>query len=372
MQGHHGKPELVVPFQHQHHPVALPDSQRREIIGALVGGILDILEGKTLLPVMFVHIQHGQFVRILAGNSVHDVETEIESLRVREGNRGQAALVVLCRVDKLFGNQMLFRARRFLRNLDRRFLFLFCRRFTRQHNCHKDTVLAFHGDHAVGKGGIVIDAVPFMQDFRMVADLHLHAALQNQVKFLPQVADQMDGLLLRFFGVLIADPVRFRLLVPELGRQVGNGDALLSGGGFAFAPAGYRIGGQERVMPFQQFGQLHVESLGRLVDEGKRHIRVPGFVQRVFPGGNLGFLRHFLLGPSHDFPHFPQTGSNGTELGEIGLCCHELSPPRNKMTRLCFETGHTDSRYHSNCVFPHLFRHCHALCIDAAVTGDAY
>ena len=42
------------------------------------------------------------------------------------------------------------------------------------------------------------------------------------------------------------------------------------------------------------------------------------------------------------------------------------------MTRLCFETGHTDSRYHSNCVFPHHFRHCHALCIDAAVTGDAY
>ena len=42
------------------------------------------------------------------------------------------------------------------------------------------------------------------------------------------------------------------------------------------------------------------------------------------------------------------------------------------MTRLCFETGHTDSRYHSNCVFPHPFRHFHALCIDAAVTGDAY
>ena len=42
------------------------------------------------------------------------------------------------------------------------------------------------------------------------------------------------------------------------------------------------------------------------------------------------------------------------------------------MARLIFETGHVGSRYHSNCAFPHLFRHCHALCIYAAVTGDAY
>ncbi len=47
-------------------------------------------------------------------------------------------------------------------------------------------------------------------------------------------------------------------------------------------------------------------------------------------------------------------------------------PARKKMARLSFETGHAGSRYHSNCAFPHLFRHCHALCADAAVTGDAY
>ena len=42
MQCHHGRPELVVPFQHQHDLITLFDTQRGEIVGVLVGQILDI------------------------------------------------------------------------------------------------------------------------------------------------------------------------------------------------------------------------------------------------------------------------------------------------------------------------------------------
>ena len=363
-----------MPLQHQHHPVPPPDAQGGKVVGALVAGVLDVLEGEAPLFVVLVDVEHRQLVRIGPRNPVHDVEAEVERLRVREGDGRQPALRILFGVDELRGHQV----GRFLPGRGRRgrdFLNRL-RRFPGQHYRHEHAVLAVHRDHAVGQGGIVVDAVAFVQDFRVATDLHLHASLQHQVKFLARVGRQVDRLVLRLFGVFIAHPVGLGLLVPEFWRQVGNGDAFLPRGGFTLAPPGHRIGGQEGVVPFQQLRQFHVEGLRRLVDEGERQVRLPGFVQPVFLGRHLGFLRHVLRRPAENLPHLPQSGSDCAQLVQVCLGRHVRSPPsfsdQNKMTRLCFETGHADSRYHSNCVFPHPFRHCHALCIHAAVTGDAY
>ena len=95
VQGDHGEPELIVPLEHQHDPVSPFDAQGGEIVRALVGSVLHVLEGEAAFLVVLVHIQHGQLVRILAGDLVHDVEAEVESLRVREGDGLEPSLLAV-------------------------------------------------------------------------------------------------------------------------------------------------------------------------------------------------------------------------------------------------------------------------------------
>ena len=333
VQRDHGEPELVMAFQHEHDPVPAPDAQGSEIIGALVGGVLDILEGETALLVIAVHIEHGQLVRIFPRDFIHDIEAEIEGFRVREVNRGQPALVILHRVDEFGCHQRLLGPvlGQVRPDIGGRF-FLSAGLVAGKHDGAEHAVMAVHRDHAVGKGRVVVDAVALVQDFGVVADLHLQAALQHDVEFLALMGGQVDRLRLLGFGVFIPDPVGLRDFILELGRQVGDGDAFLPGGGFALAAAGDRIGGQEGVMAFQQLGQLHVEGLGGFIDKGERHIRPAGFILFVLFEGHVRFFGHFLCGPAHDFPHFPDTGGNGFQLAEIGLRIHWFAPFFHKKT----------------------------------------
>ncbi len=319
VQGHHGEPELIVPLEHQHDPVAPLDSQGGEIVGALVGGVLDILEGEAALLMMLVHIEHGQLIRILAGDLVHDIKTEVEGFMIREADGSEPSLLILLRVNKLLGNQVTLIPGRlgYGREISAALL-----SFNRKDHRQEDAVLPVHGDHAVRQGGVVIDAVAFLQDLGMVADLDLQAAGKHQVEFLSLVGGRMDRLILLLFGIFIANPVRLRHLIPEFRRQVRNGDAFFLRGGFALAAAGHRVGGQESIVAFQQFRQLHVESLGGLVDESKGHVGLAGFVIEVFRNGYLRLFRHFLRGPAHDLPHFTDTGSNRTQLAQISPGCH--------------------------------------------------
>ena len=144
----------------------------------------------------------------------------------------------------------------------------------------------------------------------MVVDLHLQGAGKHQVEFLAAVGRGMDRLVLLLLGILVPDPVGLGHLVPELRRQVRNGDAFLLRGGLALAAAGHRIGGQPGVIAFQQLCQLHVEGLGGLVDEGEGHVRLPRFILKILRQGNLRLFRHVLRGPSHDLPHFTDSGSD--------------------------------------------------------------
>ena len=165
----------------------------------------------------------------------------------------------------------------------------------------------------------------------MLADLDLHAAGEHDVKLLPQVRGQVNGLVLCFLGILIANPVGLGLLVSELRCQVRDRDPFLPGGGFPLAATGDRIGGQESVMAFQQFRQLHVEGLGGLIDESERHIRTAGFIPFVFLDGYFSLLRHILGCPAKDLPHLTQAGSDRTELVQVGLGIHGSSPPQRSV-----------------------------------------
>ncbi len=191
----------------------------------------------------------------------------------------------------------------------------------------ENAVLPVHRDHPVRQGRVVVDAVALVQDLRMIADLHLQRTGKYQIKLLPPVAHQMDRFVLLLFGVFIADPVRLRHLVFELGRQVRDGDALLLRGSLALAAAGHRVGRQKSVMTFQQFRQFHVEGLGGFVDEGEGHVRLSCFIQLVFVRSDFRLLCHFLRSPAHNLPHLTQAGSNRLQLVEIGLGIHHVSPP---------------------------------------------
>ena len=217
VQGYHGKPELVMPFQHQHHPVAPADPEGGKGVRALVGRILHVLEGEAAFLMVLVHIKHGQLVRILPGNPVHNVKAEVEGLRVREADGGQPALFILFGVDELGGDQVSFFPNGH-RRLDRFRLGL--GRLPGQDHREENAVLPVHRDHPVRQGGVVVDAVALVQNLRMIADLHLQRAGEHQVKFLASVSRRMDRFALLLFGIFIADPVRFRRLVPEFGRKV--------------------------------------------------------------------------------------------------------------------------------------------------------
>ena len=173
VQPQHGVPELIVPPQHQHHPVPLLDAEGLEVVGAPGGFLHEIGEGDGLfgLPVA-PDPEHRPLVRLLPPEDVDHVEGEVEMLRVLEFDLDGSAVLVLLHVgepavdpalgqrdfgrgtgrfDELVGMGE-FRQIRLSRGIPGRI----------EDDGVKEAVLALHRDHAVGRAAVVVDAVPFV------------------------------------------------------------------------------------------------------------------------------------------------------------------------------------------------------------------
>ena len=184
VERHHRNPELIMPSQHQKHAVALADAQRVEIVGRAVGQARNVGKGEPALGLVPVDVQHRQLVRRGLCHFVHDVEGEIEMLRILESNRLERAVRVLLGVNPALPQMLaLVSARRGRgRGLRKRHAGLSCSQLRNrlaagiEHDGIEQAVAAVHGDHAMRRGGIVVNAVAGAQNFPVRAHLHLQLA----------------------------------------------------------------------------------------------------------------------------------------------------------------------------------------------------
>ena len=197
------------------------------------------------------------------------------------------------------------------------------------HDGQEHAVLPVDGDHTVGGGGFVEDAVAFPEDFLVVADLNLHGALDDQVEFLTVMGGGVDGQVLQLGGVLVGDPVGGSKLLTEHGSHVLDGDAILAGGHQTLTPAGNGVAGKLCALAFQKVGDFQTEDLGTLVHKGEGKVHCTGLVQPVGFLGNLRQVCHLLLTVAQDLPHFTNTLGDLHQLIHsrlIGHICYPLFP----------------------------------------------
>ena len=142
----------------------------------------------------------------------------------------------------------------------------------------KDAVRPVDGDHAVGRGGIVEDAVAGAEDLGVLADLDLEAAFHDEVELLPAVGVLVDGGVLLRLGIFIAHPVGVRLAVFEQRRDGADLGAGLVARELAAAAARDGVAGQARRGALQQLHHLHAEGHGALVDKAEGQIGPAGLV----------------------------------------------------------------------------------------------
>ena len=312
-------------FQDQHHAVALLDPERLEVVGALVGAALQILEGDPALDLLAVDVEHRQFVGRLFRDRVDDIESEVETLGILEGDLGRGAVLVLLDVDELlvdhaalvalgFGAGRLGLCRRMGEFGDR-----FARRV--EDDRVEGAVAPADGDHTVRRRTVVVDAVAGVQDLAVRADLHEQLPLDHEVTFLPRVGGQFDGLALRLFGIGadheqgFGDPVAEGVRHIEVGHPVRVGDLL------SLAGSGDGAGFQGRAVPLDDVGDVDRERTGAAVEEREVQVAVARLARDILLGRNAGQFRHLLgrkvldLTERTDTPrHFPDPG---IEIGRL-------------------------------------------------------
>ena len=300
-----------MPLEHQHHPVAPLDAQGLEVVGRPAGGPAHVLKGEAALLLVLVQVQHGQLGRVLGGDGVHAVKGKVEFVRVGEGERLQYAPLVLHGVDKGLADIVLAGA-----GLDDGAAHgPLVRLLPGDHHRAEYALVPAYGDHAVGRGGIVQDAVALAQYLRMLANLDLQLAGEDDIEFLARVGGHVDGHPLLGLVVVVGAVVGLRQLVAEEGGQVADLNARLLGGLLALPPAGDGIAGQVGAAALQQVGDADAESQGALVDKGEGQVGRAALIGPVLLGGGVGPAGHFRLGKAADAPHLPNPEGDLHQLG---------------------------------------------------------
>ena len=77
VQTQNGKPELVMPLEHEHHAVAASDAERGKVIGGLAGSIFHVLECEPPLRSIRSHMQHGELFRLFTAQHIHNVKRPV-------------------------------------------------------------------------------------------------------------------------------------------------------------------------------------------------------------------------------------------------------------------------------------------------------
>ena len=260
-------------------------------------------------------MEHSQLLRVLGGDGVHAVEGEVEAVRVGEGEGLEHPMLVLLGADEFLADVLGAGPGLHDGAADGHLLRLLPGDNHRAEHAGPSS----YGDHAVGGGGVVEDAVPLAENLRILPHLHLQLTGEDDVELLPGVCGEMDGHPLLGLVVLIGAVVGLRQLVAEEGGQVGDFDALLLGGLLALPPAGDGVAAQVGAVALQQVGDADTEGQRTLVDEGEGQVRPAGLIGQVLGHGGVGFLGHLLLGEAADPPHLLDPEGH---LGQ--LICHAV------------------------------------------------
>ena len=239
-------------LQHQHHPVSPLDPKGLEVVGALGGGIFNILKGEPPLGHIVCDMHHRQFLRLAPGDGIHRVKGEVIGVLIHELDTSERAPLILACLDELLAKQRLGALRLMaLTDIQGLVSGLVCHDHSKE-----DTVLTVNGDHTVGGGGFIEDRIALSEHFLVISHLDPHSAADHQVKFLTGVGGGVDGLVLQLGRVLVGDPVRGRQLLAEHGRHILNGDAVLTGGDQTLALPGNGVAAELGAMTLQKVGNF--------------------------------------------------------------------------------------------------------------------
>ena len=114
-------------------------------------------------------MHHRSLIRIFRRNLIDNIEGKIEFFFVMVSDIRRRAVFVHRGFDEFAAYELLRPVGGYDAVAD--FTFRLC--LTRQNDSAEAAVLSVHGDHAVGCGGIIKDAVSLVQNLRIGADLHL-------------------------------------------------------------------------------------------------------------------------------------------------------------------------------------------------------
>ena len=249
-------------------------------------------------------MEHGQLVRGLLRQLVHNVKGEVELLLVLKADGFEDAVFVQLSFDKRRGDSLPILAGQLLVDKPLEPVLLRGELLGALHDDGVELALgALGGNHAVGGGGVVVDGIPLVEHLNVVAHLHLHGAFQNDVQLLAHVGGKLDGHLL--LGLLIGhgDEEGLGRLVFKQGGHVQVLKALPPGDGQAVALAVDGVAGQGGGHALNQVGGVNAKALGALVDKGEAEVLLPGLALLVLLQGDAGALGHFPFGKAGDFPH---------------------------------------------------------------------
>ena len=282
-----------MPLEHQHDAVAAPDAEGGKIVGRPAGGLFHIPEGEAPLRAVLRDVEHRQLFGLFPAERVDDVKGEVEPVFVPEGDGLHKAVFVLRRPDEALGHAglpvggaLLRGGKPVGRRLQRRFL------LRTQDDRVEQTIFAVGRDHAVRDGAVIVDAVALVQDLDMLADLHLHAALDDEIAFLPDVAGQLDIGVERAVGILvfhkqgIGDPVlevRCHVVVDHLVCLL---DLL------PLACARKRVGAELRTLALDEVGHVDAKGQRAPVEKRERQIASARLAEEIFLDADAGLPGH--------------------------------------------------------------------------------
>ena len=143
---------------------------------------------------------------------------------------------------------------------------------------------------------------------------------------------------------------------------------------------------------FKDIRNSDAERKGAFMNKGERKIDFTGFILRIRLSSEIGFLRHLLNGETDNLAHLTDSFGNNSDFicktcvlhcfftsVKLLFFVHFMLKRAKQKARLkvnYFETSVNSycPRYHSNCGYrkPPLFGLKQALCINAAITEDAY
>ena len=268
VQTQNSKPELVVPLQHQHHPVAPFDTNGLEEIGCPGRFLHHILEGEAPLGHILGHMEHSQLIRLLGAQSIHHIKGKVELLFVLEID-GSKLAVGDGRSNKLaidpgfLFRQVLLDAG----SCHRSCLLALTGSGVAQNDGVKSTVFTVHSDHAVGGGRIVVNTVAGVQHLGVSADLDAHMTPDDDVALLTLVGHQLDILIFRTDSVGDLHVKRQSDTVPEAGGKVEAYHVVCFLDALTVTLTGQGVGTKLGAFALQQVAHVHAEAQCTAVQE---------------------------------------------------------------------------------------------------------